>query len=172
MSSNVINITTKRDTDMGNISKQSKAYIRWRARILDISTPWTENDIIYFRKAIGGAGLKDTTERDDLRKLFEVTCDKLGGFRITTEQSERGRDYLLSKSLKLNGDRRLGCRLDNREIAVLKDLDHHLFVGLYSQPIGGGFASGCYLPVYRAVSRDGGTFEYVGATYDLVQVVA
>ncbi len=144
-----------------------KTYEKWRVRIIDHDTPWTENEIIYFRKAIGQCGMKDPVQRASLRNLFFINTESIY-YRITDEQSERGRDYLLSKSLKLNGERRTGCKLDSYELNVLRNLDHHLFVGLECSTAGLAH----YFPVYRAVSKTGDSFDYVGATYSQMEVLS
>lgn len=48
----------------------SKAFKKWVARIEDTTTPWSEQDIIYFRKAVGSSGIKDIAERELLRRMF------------------------------------------------------------------------------------------------------
>lgn len=145
----------------------SKAYVKWLARIQDTDTPWSEQDIVYFRKAIGSSGLSSVSERADLKARFEALAVG-GSYKIGHGHSNKGATYLLNKSLRKDGARRKGCKLGERELAVLRDISHHLFVGLYNQ---GQHIYESYLPVYRAVAADGSTFEYVGATYDLVQIV-
>lgn len=139
----------------------SKAYDKWLNRVNDYKTPWTEQEIIYFRKAIGLAGIKDSNLRADLYHSF---VDQAGIYNITQEQSEKGRQYLLDKSLKRNGQMRKGSKLTERELAVLRDPTMiHYFVGLWG--IGGH-----YLPIYRAQTESEAAFEYTGTTYDRMMV--
>lgn len=152
------------------MSNISIAYGKWMTRLRDTNNVWTENDIIYFRKAIGYCGIKDPELRKQLRKQFDVFAEKNEGYLITNEQSEKGRTYLLDRSLRKNGELRKGCKLGSREIDILRDLDYHRFVGLWEQHNGFGDVMG-YLPVYRAVAQNGNSFEYVGATYEMMEVV-
>lgn len=140
---------------------------RWALRVDTTDTPWLEAEIIYFRKAIGSAGLKDATTRRRLAREFIYNAMRLK-YRITEEHSVKGQQYLLSKSLRQDGTERSGNRLGSFEIGVLKDLDRHMLVNLYRPQE--AFES--YLPVYRAIDSKGAWFEYVGATYEQVRVLA
>lgn len=142
-----------------------KAYDRWLARINDTTTPWLETDVIYFRKAVGQSGIQDPTTRAELRGLFADHA-YAQAYRITDAHSEKGRAYLLGKSLKQNGARRKGCRLGAFEIGVLKQLSHHYLVGLERDRNVEHF-----LPIYRAVAINGDYFDYIGATYDQVEIL-
>lgn len=139
----------------------SKSYNRWLTRVKDFQTPWTEKEIIYFRKAVGQAGIKNSTERMDL--LMRVSGRK---YRITTDHSEKGRNYLLNKTLKRNGGLRKGAKLGRRELQILRNLSHHNFVGLYE------YCPGYYFPIYEAVSLNGKTFSYIGCTYSQLEVLS
>jgi len=147
--------------------QRSKSFKKWLARIEDTKTPWTEHDIIYFRKAIGHSGLKDRSEAELLYSRFDKMVDKIGGYRITSEQDEKGRVYLLDSSLKKNRQPRKMNKLGGFEIGVLKNLDFHFFCGLYNN----NPYYEHYFPVYRAVAKDGTYFEYIGATYFQVEVL-
>lgn len=139
----------------------SKAYTKWLKRIKDVSSPWTENEIIYFRKAIGPAGIKDAVLRSKLVGEFNRWTVR----HITREQSERGRNYLLSKSFKQNGNRRKGCIFGTRELDILNKLYTHYFVGLY-------WTNNRYtVPIYRAVDVDGNFFDYTGTYYSNIKIV-
>lgn len=142
--------------------KISKAARKWMTRLADTVSPWTENDIIYYRKAISQCGLKSAEEKLALHEAF---ADK--GYRITAEQDAKGRNYLLSNSLKKDGTPRKGNVLGDAEIRIMQNLKHHLFVGVYHK---GGFYN-YYLPVYRAIAKDGSYFEYIGTMYKHVEVL-
>ena len=145
----------------------NNAYSKWSFRISDINNAWTEKDIIYFRKAIGNYGIKDETLRNKLKANFYRILNQIEGYLITNDQSEKGKNYLLSNSLKKDGTKRKNCKLGNREIEILQNLDYHQFVGLHEQVNGLGKICG-YLPIYKAVSMDGKSFEYVGTHYDQI----
>jgi hypothetical protein len=141
-------------------------YMKWTNRVRDTSNAWTENDIIYFRKYVRGLG--STPERATLMQLFERTLELNDGYLITNEQSEKGREYLLSNTLKKNGDRRKHAKLGERELDILRDLREHRLVGRY-EPTYGNYSY--WLPVYRAISNTGEHFEYVGTMYSELQIV-
>lgn len=147
--------------------QNSKSFKKWLARIEDTKTPWTEHEIIYFRKAIGSSGLKDREEAAMLVSRFERMVHNIGGYRITYEQDEKGRLYLLHNSLKQNGQLRKNNKLGQFEIDVLRNLDFHFFCGLYQMQA----YYEHYLPVYRAVAKDGSYFEYIGVAYFYVEVL-
>jgi hypothetical protein len=152
-----------------NKMKTSKAFKRWKARIEDTKTPWTEKEIVYFRAAIGKSGLARDEERHTLKDLFKEMIDNTGGVRITQVQDIKGQQYLLNNSLKLNGEPRKNNILGSMELNILKTLDYHLFVGVYN-PVGfQGFDS--YLPIYRAISTSGAFFEYTGTVYDQITII-
>lgn len=148
---------------------KSKAFTKWLARVKDTKTAWTESEVIYFRKAIGICGLKDQEERLILKMEFEERASNKG-YSILPEHNEKGRNYLLSKSLKKNGQVRKGSKLGARELDIMLNLKHHKLTALYPQCNGFGQALG-YLPVYTAYDRKGNHFQYIGATYEMMQIV-
>lgn len=137
-----------------------RTFKKWLLRVGNTTDPWTETEIVSFRMAVRRAPKE---QRLQLLYRFEVTAPT-GLYRITDEQSEKGRLYLLSKSLRLDGRRRAGCKLGIRELSILRSLSHHEFTGLYAS--GSGFH-----PVYTAVSTDGSYFTYTGVTYDMLEVL-
>lgn len=143
----------------------TKAYDKWLSRVNNAETPWSEQEIIYFRKAVGASGIQDACLRETLREKFADVAYS-PGYRITREHSEKGRAYLLAKSLKKDGTPRKGCRLGDFELGVLRNLEEHRLVGLERASAGEH-----YWPIYRAIAEDGTSFDYVGATYELVQVI-
>lgn len=147
----------------------SKAYLKWEARVNDTTTPWTEQEVIYFRKATGHSGLKDRNERIALQALFRDTIghDGFQGYRITRQHDVKGQAYVISKSERVNGQPRKGTKFSARELQVFKQLEHHLIVGMYFPQYG----LDCWLPIYRAVAPCG-YVEYVGATYELMVVIS
>lgn len=145
----------------------SKSYRKWEARINDHASPWTESEIVYFRKATGPFGLKDRGERVALQALFRDTLTDIDGYRITRQQDVKGQAYVLTKSLKKNFERRKGCKFTDLELKVFKELEHHLLVGMYFPQHGLEW----WLPVFRAIGGDGAWVEYVGAPYELMVVL-
>lgn len=150
------------------MNKPSKAYVKWESRINDLSTPWSEQEIIYFRKATGHSGLKDKGERIALQALFRdsIGYDGFEGYRITRAQDVKGQAYVISKSQRVDGTLRKGTKFSFRELRVFKELEHHLLVGMYFPQHG----LDCWFPIYRAVALCGWV-EYVGATYEQMTIV-
>lgn len=146
-------------------SKKLTVVEKWMRRVLDIETPWTEHEIIYFRRAVGVSGIRDEDAKAVLRSMFTETATA-GRYRITTSQDEKGRAYLLSKSLLRNGTPRKGCRLGARELDILSNFSHHTLIGLYRPQAGYEH----FLPIYKMHSLDGRSFEYVGTVYEQLLV--
>lgn len=146
----------------------TKAFKKWLKRIEDVTTPWTEQEIIYFRKAVGSSGLGDPAERALLRDKFAETVERIGGYRITREHCQKGTGYVLTKSLRKDGHLRKGSKFTKWQLGTFQNLSHHLLVDLY---FSGNQYRDHYLPVYRAVSKMGDSVDYIGATYDMIQVI-
>lgn len=146
----------------------SRAFKKWLKRIEDTETPWTEKDIIYFRKAVGSSGLKDPTERALLRSLFVQTAESIGGYRITREHCAKGTGYVLSKSLRQDGRPRKGCIFTPWQLGIFQNLQEHRLVDLW---FNGNAYFHHFLPVYRAIAKFGDTVDYVGTTYSLMRVI-
>ena len=166
---NKVNETVRAVRTSNRISKTAS---KWLARINDTTTPWSESEIIYFRKAVGYCGLKNVDEREMLLTAFQKKCDAINGYMITEEQSLKGQHYLLTNTVKKSGQYRKGAKLGDRELDIMRNLSHHLFVGLYAEYNGAGEVMS-YLPIYRAVSiMVSASFEYVGTRYEQLEVVA
>lgn len=148
--------------------KTSKAFKKYEELLKNKKHVFTQSEIIYFRKAIGVAGLKNIHERQELINLF---MDNQKGYRITREHDELGRNYLISKSLKKNGQFRKGSKLGERELNILYNFSHHMFMGLQSQNSNRGFYDNWYLPIYRAYDKKGNYFDYIGTVYEQVRVL-
>ena len=146
-----------------------KAYTKWMDKIETVQVA-TEKDVIYLSKAIGYYGLTHENERFALRCALAKRLDE-GGIHLTPEHQRKGTDYLLGKSLRKDGTRRKGCKLGTRELGILLSADvGHKWVSIFPQYNGMGFVMG-YLPIYRAYTDDGRSFEYTGTTYDQMEVV-
>ena len=80
-----------------------KTYNKWLKRCKDNKTPWTENEIKYFRKAL--ASLLNSivdADRTDGQYLLETFRSK-APFKITQEQSIKGIEWLKRVCFKSNG---------------------------------------------------------------------
>lgn len=126
-----------------------RTYMKWLARVRDADTPWSENEIIYFRKWVR----RNMNKASELAASFARIAGG-NGYRITDTQSERGRLYLLGKSLRRNGGKRAGCRLGDFELRVLRNLLEHRLVGIDDRGA-----------VYRAIATTGEWFDYLGVAY-------
>lgn len=162
-------------TKIRNKFESNKSYVKWLARVKDVKTPWTEEEIIYFRKAVGRSGIKDQELKLDLLYEFNMRADAKG-YRITFGHDVKGQHYMLSKSLRKDGTLRKGSKLGYREITILKTLKHHKLVGVRNMvPTNFTYSNmenAYFLPIYRAVSRSGESFDYIGTTYEQVEVIS
>jgi len=142
-----------------------KTYNKWLARILDKRTPWTEQDIIFFRKAVKEVSL----EADRLRIKFEQKCP-IKGYHITAEQTEKGLNYIRKLAFSSNG--KLRHTKDNpfndREAAIIADFYEFRFVGLAQMP---PYYGSFYFtaPIYRVVGNNGKSFEYLGVHKSMIE---
>ena len=74
--------------------KQSKAFKKW-SNLLDqkaTGQPWSENEIIYFRKTLSDTGLKCDKEKQTLLDKFHDIMP-IDGYNITMEQQDKGINY-------------------------------------------------------------------------------
>ncbi len=136
--------------------KKSKTFNKWLTRVQDNETPWSENDIIYFRKAVGSSGLKSNDERDELRGAFN--SDE--GYKITENQTSKGINYLKNTIYKANGSLRNTIKsraFGLREKAIIDNFSHFLFTDIHN---GSSNYYEFYLPVYRVIAKNGSYFEY------------
>lgn len=135
----------------------SKTYTKWSKRVIDAITPWTENDIIYFRKYIGSSGGTDDTQRNMLLTLFNSVVD---GYSITPDQTTKGIDYLRNAIWTSKGKPRRTAKakvFGSRERAIILDFNQFKFVGV--QDISHSEYR-FYVPVYRVIANNGAYFEY------------
>ena len=148
--------------------KQNKAYIKW-LNLIDskrenFNAPWSESEIIYFRKAIGLAGINDVKLRSNLLDYFNSSMPD-EGFNITLDQKEKGINYLLSNTYKKNGTLRKNNIFGTFELNVLKQYEDFKLISLYEYGNGG-----YYLPVYRCISKNGSYFDYLGTVYSQIKI--
>ena len=131
---------------LNHMIKPGRTFKKWLKRVQDDKTPWTENEIIYFRKFIRGG--------EHGRYLLSLFKQE---YSITQEQTIKGIEYLRNTVFKKNGKFRntKNMPFGEREIDIIKDFKEFKFVALY--PI--GYAA-YYLPVYRVIDNQGNSFEY------------
>jgi len=140
-------------------TSNNKTFRKWVDRVLDFQTPWSENDIIYFRKAIGYSGIKNANLRRALKCAFNAVLERLS-YAITPEQTTKGIEYLKFRTFKRNGDMRQAKSnpFGAREANIIKNFSHFEFCGVHNPNGFSGYEF--YLPIYKVVARDGSSFEY------------
>lgn len=140
-----------------NTSK-NKTFRKWSKRVLDYETPWTENEIIYFRKALGSSGFKDRELAKVLLNAFENVLSRVS-YKITPEQTDKGIAYIKNACFRRNGTLRRAKTnpFGQREAEIILNFSHFEFVGLNNTSFT-GYAF--YVPIYKVVARDGSSFEY------------
>lgn len=148
---------------LNEAQRPSKTFKKWLTRVQDIKTPWSENDIIYFRKYIGSSGGATTTQRDMLLDAFT------GDYSITADQTTKGINYLMKVAYRLNGEVRQtkDMPFGERELAIIKDFKEFRFIGVHNASQN---AYRFYLPIYEVVSNSNGSFEYT-CNMGLIQVI-
>ena len=132
---------------LNHMIKPGRTFKKWLKRVQDDKTPWTENEIIYFRKFI-----RTSEQRKYLLSLFKEE------YSITKEQTIKGIEYLRNTVFKKNGKFRntKNMPFGEREIDVIKDFKEFKFVGLSSV----SQYTLYYIPVYRVIDNQGNSFEY------------
>ncbi len=137
---------------------KNKTFLKWANRIKDTKTPWTENEIIYFRKAVGSSGLKELELRSKLLDMFNTILSEKS-YKITEQQSIKGINYIKGVCFKKNGqlrDSKQNCFSDY-EATIILNFRKFEFVGLHYASQN---AYAFYTPIYRVISKQGRSFEY------------
>lgn len=145
----------------------NKTYIKYNKLLEEKATgiPWTESEIIYFRKYINTRNL----DSDLIPKFYR--CMPENGYQLTAAQDQKGTNYLLNNSIKKNGQLRKGSKLDSHEINILLNSPTNTFIGLQDlNTMKYGFTQ--YVAVYRMTDKDGRWFEYTGVTYSMLEVIS
>lgn len=150
------------------IETKNKSYKKWMTLITKtqdwFNAPFSENEIVYLRKAVGQCGLKDPVLRADLKRHFYASMPDTG-YNITLEHSDKGIKYLRENTYKKNGNTRKNNIFNEFERSVIDDFSHFKFVGLYRQGM-----SDYVLPLYECVSNSGDSFTYTGNVYSAIVV--
>lgn len=141
-------------------TEPSKSNLKTFNRYIEIMKKgtWGENDIIAFRKAIGGSSTLPVQLRETLLEEFYKKMPERG-YKITQEQSIRGIAWLLKYTFKKNGEIRAAKNMSfgHRECEILKKFKNFTFIGVQNQS-SNNYAF--YLPVYKVVSKNKSSFEY------------
>lgn len=156
---------------MTNVNKgeyMSKTYTKWLNRVNDVLTPWTENEIIYFRKYLGESSSITDDQRHILLDLFNTNSE----YNITPEQTNKGIAWLTNTIWTSKGKARsteLARVFGYREKSIVNNFYEFKFVGLQNVSQN---SYRFYMPVYRVVAKDGSSFEYVAGSMGTVNIVA
>ena len=134
------------------------------------NAPFSEHEIVYFRKAIGSCGLKDSDHRVRLLDHFENLMP-VDGYNITEEQKTKGINYLRENTYKKNGQLRKNNIFGDFERHVIENYVDFKFIGVYPATNGLGLNSGYYSPIYRCIASDGTYFDYIGVAYSMIRVL-
>jgi len=151
----------ERQDNMELLTK-NKTVSKWLKRVRDRETPWTENEIIHFRKFIGRSGYGDEFTRMELCRMFS------GPYDITAEQSAKGIDWLKRFAFKADGQPRQTKNMPfaERELNIIRNFHEFKFTGVYNTNQNYDF----YIPVYQVIDKDGNSFEYT-TNMGLIEVV-
>ena len=150
---------------LGELQKPSKTFKKWLDRVKDHETPWTENDIIFYRKYVGCNGSANKEQKQILKQLFESGIE----YSITQDQTEKGLNYIKNKALKKNGKLRntKNQPFGNREVTIIKNFKEFKFVGLYSASRHNDFTK----PIYKVIAKNGMYFEYIAGSFGDIEVI-
>ncbi len=169
---------TVQDINNLNTAKQSKPV----QKQLDIikSGKYTKSDINSLTKLVGGARFATVERKAKIQALLNLAfnyvhdeyissnfqCDfmffKRGGLKITSDQTELGKEWLKNHFYKKNNTPRSGKNTEHvsdRVLKISKSVSRFEFVGicLVKNPYGD---CNQVLPVYRTFNRKGEYFDY------------
>ena len=94
--------------------------------------------------------------REKAHEMFNV-LDSVMPIRLTAEQTEKGREWLIRKNLKHNGQFRKNATLSENDISVLKDAKTEAYLSDFYD-LGNGFITN-NVPIYR-YENENDYFEY------------
>ena len=95
--------------------------------------------------------------RENASEMFNL-LDSVMPIRLTAEHAEKGREWLLRKNLKNNGEFRKNSSLGYRELHILNNAKEAYLSYFY--PNGNGFFSYYYTPVW-SIDTNEEHFEYM-----------
>lgn len=117
-------------------------------KLSDPNRVLTESDVNYIKNTINRSfsGSKENPEFED--ELKDLVWNNENGFRLTDEQTEKGKKYLMKHYKN---------RMGYREQHVMDDFKEFRLIGWYDA---GNIYRKFYIPYYRVIAKDGSTFEY------------
>lgn len=146
----------------------NKADVTWHERITRFangSMIWDDNFQRSFRKRLNN--LNDAEVRSTLYDAFYFYMPE-GGYKISSELSSKGLEYLTRCNFKKNGTPRKNS-WGSYELQVIRNFSHFTFSGLYDLSENSRTQ---YAPVYRMYSTLGNWFEYIGVPFEMSLVLA
>ena len=94
--------------------------------------------------------------RENASEISDLTADIMP-IKLTEEQAEKGREWLLRKNLKNNGAFRKNATLSENEISVLKDTQTAAYLSDFCD-LGNGYITN-NVPIYR-YENENDAFDY------------
>ena len=94
--------------------------------------------------------------RENASEINELTANIMP-IRLTAEQTEKGREWLIRKNLKNNGQFRKNATLSENDISVLKDAKTEAYLSKFYD-LGNGYITN-NVPIYR-YENENDCFEY------------
>jgi len=148
--------------------KKNKTLLKWMGvideKVQYVNAPFSEQEVIYFRKAIGASGLKCPMDRRELVNHFHNSMPE-EGYNITADHQAKGIKYLLDNTFKKNGKPRKNNIFSDFGLSVISDFKEFKFVGVHRP----GYSE-FYLPLYKCISNKGDSFTYTGNVYSMIVI--
>lgn len=148
--------------DLSGLRKSAHWYIDVMKRGI-----FTEREIIALRGRLNSSSKLPDDEKNILWDAFYELMPE-GGYKITSEQSKKGIDYLKNNTWKKNGDLRKNNIFGTRELEILEDFKEFRFIDLYND------SPNFYVnnvPVYSVIDKEGYSFDYTGVCYSMIRIV-
>lgn len=146
---------------------KNKTFNKWKdlidTKLKYSNAPWGEKEVVYFRRALGLAGMKDRDKALELRFYFDEVMP-FDGYNITVEHQQKGINYLRDNTFKKNGQLRKNNIFGQSEIDIINNYKEFKFVGLID-------VRGYYLPIYRCIAENGDYFDYTGTMYSMIEIL-
>jgi type I site-specific restriction endonuclease len=109
----------------------------------------TEKQILLLKSRINKS-------RENAHEMFKM-LDSVMPIKLTAEQTAKGREWLLRKNLKNNGQFRKNATLSENEISILKDAKTEAYLSNFYD-LGNGFITN-NVPIYR-YENENDAFDY------------
>ena len=109
----------------------------------------TEKQILLLKSRINKS-------RENAHEMFKM-LDSVMPIRLTEEQTAKGREWLIRKNLKNNGQFRKNATLSENEISILKDAKTEAYLSNFYD-LGNGYITN-NVPIYR-YKNNNDCFEY------------